>query len=248
MRTVVCLAFVLLAPDMLPAQVQNVRVDKPGSRQPEEVTIAINPTDPMNIAAGSNLNYYFYSKDGGNSWSQGTLTSTWGVWGDPCVVFDSKGNLYYGHLSQGIGGYFLDRIIVQKSTNGGVTWDSGTGVGYSPPRRQQDKEWLAVDLTGSPYHDYLYMAWTQFDSYGSADSADSSRILLSRSSDGGATWSDPLRVSDRAGDCFDSDSTVEGAVPAVGPNGEVYLSGPDPWASCSTSHSTADRPSGKMSL
>ena len=30
----------------------------------------------------------------------------------------------------------------------------------------------------------------------------------------------PFRISDGAGDCRDSDNTVEGAVPAVGLNGE----------------------------
>ena len=215
---------VLMVPGLLYGQVGNVRIDKPGTNQPEEVTIAINPVDPMNLAAGSNLDYYYYSTDGGNTWQQGRLQSTWGVWGDPCVVYDSKGNLYYGHLSRGIGGYFLDRIIVQKSTDGGASWNSGAGVGYNPPVREQDKEWLAADLTNSSYHDNLYMAWTQFDSYGSADPKDSSRILFSRSTDGGINWSVPLPVSDRAGDCLDSDSTDEGAVPAVGPNGEVYLS------------------------
>jgi hypothetical protein len=33
----------------------------------------------------------------------------------------------------------------------------------------------------------------------------------------------PFRVSDTGGDCRDSSNTVEGAVPAVGPRGEVYL-------------------------
>ena len=33
----------------------------------------------------------------------------------------------------------------------------------------------------------------------------------------------PFRISDTGGDCIDSDNTVEGAVPAVGPNGEVYI-------------------------
>jgi hypothetical protein len=224
MRIAVYLVLALLARDMLSAQIQNVRVDKPGSNQPEEVTIAINPANPMNLVAGSNLDYFYSSHNGGISWSQGTLQSTWGVWGDPCVVFDSKGNAFYGHLSRGVGGYFLDRIIVQKSTDGGATWDSGMGVGYNPPNRQQDKEWIGVDLTNSPYQDYLYMAWTQFDLYGSTNPQDSSRILFSRSTDGGGSWSSPKRVSDRAGDCVDSDSTVEGCVPAVGPNGEVYLS------------------------
>jgi hypothetical protein len=33
-----------------------------------------------------------------------------------------------------------------------------------------------------------------------------------------------IRISDKGGDCRDSDNTVEGAVPTVGPNGEVYIS------------------------
>jgi hypothetical protein len=41
---------------------------------------------------------------------------------------------------------------------------------------------------------------------------------------GGQSWSPPKRISRRAGDCLDSDNTVEGAVPAVGPNGEIYVS------------------------
>src|SRR3989441_12080013 len=32
-----------------------------------------------------------------------------------------------------------------------------------------------------------------------------------------------FQIKDRGGDSRDSDDTVEGAVPAVGPNGEVYL-------------------------
>ena len=42
--------------------------------------------------------------------------------------------------------------------------------------------------------------------------------------DFGETWSAPLRLSQVAGDCIDDDNTVEGAVPAVGPNGEIYVS------------------------
>jgi hypothetical protein len=68
------------------------------------------------------------------------------------------------------------------------------------------------------------MAWTEFDAYGSRNGLDSSRILFSRSEDAGGSWSVPVRVNEQAGNCADGDSTVEGAVPAVGPNGEVYLS------------------------
>jgi hypothetical protein len=47
--------------------------------------------------------------------------------------------------------------------------------------------------------------------------------MLSRSRDGGRTFATPLEISDETGDARDSDDTVEGAVPASGPDGEVYV-------------------------
>jgi hypothetical protein len=213
-----------LLPATVSSQWLNVQVSNPGSTDPEEVVISINPTDPLNLAAGANITYYYYSMDGGYTWTEGSLTSTYGVWGDPCVTFDALGNLYFAHLSwpDQTPGDWLDRIVVQKSTNGGMSWSDGVGVGHNPPR-DQDKEWITADMTGSIYHNNLYMAWTEFDAIGSSNPADSTRILFSYSTDHGASWSAPLRVSDVGGDCADSDDTVEGAVPAVGPNGEVYL-------------------------
>lgn len=210
------------------SQYPNVRVSSVSSATPEEVTIAINPTNPLNLAAGANINFYYYSTDGGYHWTQGNLSSTYGVWGDPVVTYDVNGNLFFAHLSNPPPpGNWIDRIVVQKSTNGGQSWNNGTGI-YVNGTKAQDKEWLAVDMTNSPYRNYLYAAWTEFDSYGSYDPADSTRILFSRSTDEGATWSAPVRVSDVGGNCIDEDETVEGAVPAVGPNGEIYTcwSGP----------------------
>ncbi|MFQ6115945.1 MAG: T9SS type A sorting domain-containing protein [bacterium] len=221
-KTIVLLLF-LASPPLLLAQYPNIRVSQPGSIKPEEVTISINPTNPLNLAAGANIDYYYYSMDGGLTWVEGHLTSTLGVWGDPCVAFDSAGNLYFSHLSNPADGDWLDRIVVQKSIDGEMSWNDGVGVGLNPPK-DQDKEWLTADLTDSPFRNNLYMAWTEFDRYGSPDPNDSTRILFSRSIDFGETWSQPIKVSDVGGDCLDGDNTVEGAVPAVGPDGEIYLS------------------------
>jgi len=205
------------------AQYQNIRIDGPQSNSPEEVTIAINPANPDVLAGGANIDHFYYSVDGGLSWGEKHLSSTLGVWGDPCVLFDSLGNLYYAHLSNPVTGYWIDRIVVQKSIDNGITWNDGAGVGFVNPKNQ-DKEWLAVDLSQSQYKGNIYMTWTEFDDYGSSNPNDSSRIRFSKSTDQGETWSDAITISDRSGNCIDSDNTTEGAVPAVGPNGEIYVS------------------------
>lgn len=214
----------LISLNLLFSQPTNYKVNTSGT-DPNEVSVAINPLDPNNLIAGANIRYVYYSTNGGVTWVQNNLTSTYGVWGDPCIVFDLNGHAYYGHLSNPSSpGYWIDRIVVQKSTNKGMSWSSGVGIGYNPPRKNQDKEWIAVDWTNSPYRNNIYMAWTEFDYYGSSNSNDSTRILFSRSTDGGNTWMTPVRISEKGGDCIDEDNTVEGAVPSVGPNGEVYLS------------------------
>ena len=73
-------------------------IDNTGS--PEEVTIAINPLNPNILAAGSNIDNFYRSTDGGITWTESDIgINLLGVWGDPVVLFDSLGNLYYSHLS-----------------------------------------------------------------------------------------------------------------------------------------------------
>ncbi|MEJ5263250.1 MAG: sialidase family protein, partial [Ignavibacterium sp.] len=208
----------------LVAQYQNIRVDSPSSNQPEEVSIAINPVNPNYLAAGANINHFFMSSDGGYNWQTSFLSSSFGVWGDPVVVYDELGYLYYGHLSDPpFPGYWIDRIVIQRSTNNGISWNDGAGIGFLSPKNQ-DKEWIAVDMHSSQYKGNVYVCWTEFDDYGSSNPNDSSRIKFSRSTDKGLTFSNAITISDRSGDCVDSDNTVEGAVPCVGPNGEIYVS------------------------
>ncbi len=209
-------------PLFLFGQFLNVQINAE-QNDPEEMTIAVNPLNPDNLIAGANINIYYISTDGGYSWAEGALTSQYGVYGDPCVIFDSLGNAFYAHLSNPIEGEWLDRIVVQKSTDGGQTWNTGAGVGLNGSK-DQDKEWLAADMTNSPYKHNIYMCWTEFDEYGSYRVSDSTRILFSKSTDNGVSWSAPLKIGDSGGDCLDGNETVEGAVPAIGPEGQIYTS------------------------
>ncbi len=193
------------------------------SNGPCEPSIFINPTNPDNIVAGAILDSYHYSFDGGKTWKTKTLRSQHGVYGDPCITADRLGNFYYFHLADPDGSNwgskrFLESIVVQKSTDGGKTWNDGTAIGLNPPK-QQDKEWAAV----SPLNNTIYTTWTQFDTYGSKSPDCQSLILFSKSTDGGASWSKPTTLSQLPGNCIDDDDTVEGAVPAAGPNNEVYV-------------------------
>jgi hypothetical protein len=199
------------------AQHTNIMVGSDGD--PEEPSIMINPKNPAQMVAGANIDIYYYSNDSGYTWTEGTLTSTYGVWGDPVIISDTAGNFYFFHLSNPSFGNWIDRIVCQKSTDGGQTWSDGSYT-YVDGTKAQDKQWVVVD----PQTNIIYCTWTQFDEYGTANPADSSNILFSKSTDAGQTWSSVKRLNREAGNCFDSDSTVEGAVPTVGPNGEVYVS------------------------
>ena len=202
------------------AQFTNVLINN--SADPEEVSICINPKNTNQIAAGANIDNVFHSNDGGITWTSAVLSDTInGVWGDPCVFTDTTGNFYFIHLSNPPAphpGGWVDRIVCSKSNDGGASWGAGTYTGLNGTK-VQDKAWTTVNRANNE----IYVTWTQFDVYGSTAPTDSSVILFSKSIDGGLTWSTPKRISKQAGDCVDSDNTVEGAVPTMGSAGQIYV-------------------------
>lgn len=190
---------------------------------PCEPSIAISLQNPDILVAGSILDRVYYSMDGGATWTTDDLQSPHGVWGDPVVISDTNGRFLFFHLSDPDGKNWaspniLDRIVCQWSDNGGMDWSEGSYMGLSHPK-DQDKEWAAVDLKSNA----IYCTWTQFDSYGSKAENEFSNILFSKSIDRGESWSEPVQINQLSGDCVDDDETTEGAVPAVGPNGEIYV-------------------------
>ena len=205
-------------------QFQNIQVNSDTLKTCNETSITINPTNPNNIVIGTNNTYFFSTFDAGDTWTEGKMFSSMGVWGDPSVAFDLDGNLYFAHLSgePPLSGRWVDRIVIQKSIDGGLTWNDGTYTGLNRPK-QEDKEWISVDLTNSIYKNNLYVAWTEFDKLFDPDPIYKTRILFSRSTNAGETWSRPVEISDFEGDCLDDDNTTEGAIPAIGPDGEIYI-------------------------
>ena len=105
----------------------------------------------------------------------------------------------------GTGQYGSDGIGFAKSLDGGGTWQPPSRVfniqgsrdwwydksSTSTPVRMNDFPVIAVDRTNGPYHGTIYMV------YGSkGTSPDRADIRLSKSTNGGTTWSSPVRVND----------------------------------------------------
>src|SRR2546422_8188403 len=119
---------------------------------------------------------------------------------------------------------FRSVLFVSKSTDLKTLQPAGTVIatvaggsdvtfGYF-----NDKEFATVDTrAASPHRGRIYVTWTRFKFNRLDDSYVESPIVLSYSDDGGANWSGPHAVSSPDLN-FD-----QGSVPAVGPNGEVYV-------------------------
>ena len=89
---------------------QVVRVTEPDAIGPAEVTIAINPKNPENIAAASFQtgrpprpragSYNYVSTDGGKTWKTVPVADPKNLTqGDDTVYFSNDGTVYHAHLS-----------------------------------------------------------------------------------------------------------------------------------------------------
>jgi hypothetical protein len=220
--TSLTLFFVFFFSNILFGQIQNIKISS--QFEPEEVSIAINPKNTKQIIAGANLSSSYYSHDGGFTWQRNAiLCKEFNVYGDPMLFWDTAQTAYFMHLSFPNpkitpGGSWVDRIVLNRSTDFGMTYPNCYAFGKNN-KKVQDKHWASVDEKTNTIH----VAWTQFDIYESSDPKDTSIIRYSNSKDGGLTWAEPKKISAFTGDCRDKDNTVEGAVPCMGPNGELYI-------------------------
>jgi hypothetical protein len=236
----------LLASSLLPAQpapqIRVAPVSAADARRPAEASVAINPTNPEHVIATfiqstqpgqqpRSTNWGYVSTDGGLTWT-GTVAANPSrrVQGDDVIAFGRDGTAFHTYIA--FDGIRVNRpevaatgIWVRRSVDG-VTWEPAVPVidHVNTVMPFEDKPWTVVDRAGdSPHRGNVYVAWTRFDVYGSDDPTHHSTIWFARSRDGGHSFQPPARISDDTGDARDSDGTLEGAVPAVGPKGEVYV-------------------------
>lgn len=181
-----------------------------------EPSIYVNPKNTQEVIAGTVMNDYYYSLDGGRSWKSKSIKSKYGVNGDPVMLIDTAGRYFYFHLSNYKGESLVGGIVSQYSKKiQGKGWKSGhTKING----KYHDKQWVCLDRKTN----VIYMTWTQFDAYDSGKKKDRSNILFSKCEDG-INWSEPIDISYWDGDCLDNDETAEGAVPALGANGELFV-------------------------
>lgn len=187
-----------------------------------EPSIAVDPTNTSNIYAGSVLDNFYQSTDGGKTWTNEKISSPYGVWGDPVIHADKSGRVYFFHLSDPEGtnwrsDQILDRMVCQTKDGPKDSFNEGSYTAING--KKHDKEWVAEHPTKGT----IGLSWTQFDDYGTDDPDCKSTILFSESYDQGQSWSTPKVISNKRGDCIDDDGTAEGAVPAYGVKNAIYV-------------------------
>jgi hypothetical protein len=146
--------------------------------------------------------FFTRSTNAGSSFENCTSIPNDPSWGTLAV--GSNGELYVA----GTDGFSNDFIVAKSlnAQNAGqtVTWNNFTVVsldgiiayGIPPnPGGLGGQTIIAVDTSGGPYHGYVYLLCS-VDRNSNSDPAD---IMFARSTNGGLTWSSPVRVNDDAG-------------------------------------------------
>ena len=193
-----------------------------------ETYITINPARPKMLAAGSNEIFRlpmrgYFSGDGGTTWGGVDLPlppakgNGLNFGSDPSLAFDTLGNVFYSYIvvyfgnGNGINGTAMG---VARSSDGGRTYPQFTVFSFEGGSNHfNDKPMIAADTNAaSPFKDSVYVAWDA-----AVGGSTGGGVRFARSTDHGVTFS-TVRVDDPHGQ-----GRAIGAVPFVGPNGEVYV-------------------------
>lgn len=157
------------------------------------------------------------SEDAGSSWLHGFLPGTtvnatpagsYDRVSDPTITYDAAHNTWLAS-SLGIDANATGiAVLVNSSTDNGRTWSNPIVVSTVAPGGFYDKDWIACDSTAtSPNYGHCYEEWDLASS--------NDLVLMSTSTDGGATWSTPQQTADNAQGL--------GGQPLAQPNGTVVV-------------------------
>jgi hypothetical protein len=214
-----------------------------------ETYITLDTSAPTQLAAGSNEIFRlpmrgYFSSDGGTTWGGvdlplppaiGTNGTRFGS--DPSLAFDSLGNVFYSYIvvffSANFGGINGTQLAVARSTDGGRTYPASRANFFAfegGENHFNDKPMITADTNiGSPFLDNVYVAWDA-----AVGGSTGGGIRVARSSDHGDSF-----AINRADDPRGPGRAI-GAVPFVGPNGDLYVAWNDYSANTITMNHSAD--------
>jgi hypothetical protein len=181
--------------------------------EPQEAAVALDPADPRRIvvsyhhAVGAGSDHHpgmtvdvhvAWSEDGGSTWAVADRTThpeyTRSL--DATVAFDTRGHAYLAYIG-------LDRMtmgtrhgqFLSRSLDGGRTWEPPVTL-VSQPETEHEPDFdhipnLVCDVAAeSPYGDTVYVVWDRV-----LGGARGGTMFITRSTDGGETWSEPHAFS-----------------------------------------------------
>jgi hypothetical protein len=195
-----------------------------------EPSMAINPLNPQQLVLSHQRQVTVASSaDGGTSWesAQGIAPTDYAISSDSSITYDSKGTAILCLIAfDPIGTYnYLahnaprNGIYIRRSLDGGKTWEPGRSTVAEAAANAgifEDKPYIVADKDPkSPYSGNLYVGWTR-------NSITNSMMVLSRSTDGGKTWSKATQIGDKTGSPRDDNGIVEGYSGVVTPDGTLH--------------------------
>jgi len=195
-----------------------------------EPGVAVNPSNPQQVVAVFQDNVHAsYSDDAGKSWhaAEGTAPANYLVSGDVSAAFDNQGHAFVCYIAFDKLGTFnywahgakRNGIFVRRSLDGGKTWEAE----HFPVAEQksepgipfEDKPYIVADNSHGRYAGNLYVGWTRWR-------LTDSQMVISRSTDDGKTWSEPVEIDAHPGLPRDDNGAAEGFDGVVGPDGTLY--------------------------
>ena len=195
-----------------------------------EPAIAVNPTNPQQVVGVFQDNVHAsYSQDAGHTWqlAENVDPKNYRVSGDVSVAFDNQGHAFVCYIAFDRLGTFnywahgatRNGIFVRRSLDGGKTWEAEhipvAEQTSSPGIPFEDKPYIVADNSKGRYAGNLYIGWTRWR-------INDSQMVLSRSTDDGKTWSQPLEIDAHPGLPRDDNGAAEGFAGVVGPDGKFY--------------------------